>query len=170
MRVAMNVSLLPFSDAGLADRLSDMVRSRGHKPGQFVWELDDVVLARASGAAIAVLTRLRVRGFGLAMRHSGTGPSFTSHMGRVPLTEVKLDRRLVDAAMGDPTAFALLELSVASARDAGLHAVADGCDSGTTFEALLALGCAEAMGQFIAEPMTSAELVAWELAGHGAAS
>jgi DNA-binding SARP family transcriptional activator/EAL domain-containing protein (putative c-di-GMP-specific phosphodiesterase class I)/FixJ family two-component response regulator len=166
MRVAMNVSMLPFSEGALADRLTEMVRRRSHDPRQFVWELDDVVLARAPRAAITVLTRLRVKGFGLSMRHSGTGPSFTSQLGRIPLTEVKLDGRLVTTATHDPTVMATLESSVASARDAGLRVVADGCDSDASFNALLALGCSEALGQVIAQPMAATDLVSWVLAGY----
>ena len=167
LRVAMNVSRLPISDAPLADRLADIVRGRGENPGRFVWELDDVALARASGAAIAVLTRLRVKGFGLSMRHSGTGPAITSQVGRVPLTELKIDGRLVGAATRDTTVFAMLESSLTAARDAGLRVVADGCDSSSTFDALLALGCSEAQGQFIAGPMVGSELESWVLGGHG---
>ena len=166
MRVGVNLSLLPWSDASLADRLTEMVRSRGRSPRDFVWELDDVLLARASGTAIAALTRLRVKGFGLSMRHSGTGPSWTGQPGRVPLTELKLDRRLVSAATGDPSVLAMLESSFASAREAGLRVVADGCDSSATFDVLLALGCSEALGQFIAEPMPASELVSWVFAGY----
>ncbi len=164
MRVAMNVSLLSFSDGSLADRLAGMVRSHDHSPRQFVLELDDVALARTSQEAIAVLTRLRVKGFGLSMRHSGTGPSLTSQLGRVPLTELKLDGPLVSAATSDPAVLAMLESSLASARADGLRVVAGGCDSRATFDALVGLGCSEVLGHFIAEPRVATELVSWMLA------
>lgn len=170
MRVAINVSRLRFSDASLADRLTEMVRSRGHHPARFVWELDDVVLARASGPAIAVLTRLRVKGFGLSLLHTGSGPSFTSQLGRLPLTELKLDGRLVKASTSDATVFEMLEASLGSARDAGIRVVAEGCDGGATFDALLSLGCSEAIGQFIGEPTTASELVSRMLAGYRSVS
>jgi EAL domain-containing protein (putative c-di-GMP-specific phosphodiesterase class I)/DNA-binding SARP family transcriptional activator/FixJ family two-component response regulator len=166
LRVAVNVSLLPLAEAGLADRVIQMVRGRGQDPRRFVCEVDDVDLARAPGAALSVLTRLRVRGFGLSMSHSGAGPSWTHQLDRVPVSELKLDRRLVSGATGDPKRLAKLESAVASARDMALPVVADGCDSRADFDNLLALGCSEAQGRFVTGPMPAVDLVAWALAGY----
>ena len=156
-RVAVSVTLLPLADASLADRLTEMVQSHGQDPRRFVCEIDDVALAKAPAAALSVLTRLRVKGFRLAMRHSGSGPSWTHQLARVPLSELKVDRRLVSAAAGDTKRVAVLEAATASAREAGLDVVADGCDSQADFDTVLALGCSEAQGRFIAEPMPAAE-------------
>jgi EAL domain-containing protein (putative c-di-GMP-specific phosphodiesterase class I) len=101
----------------------------------------------------------------LSMSHSGTGPSWTNQLGRVPLSELKLDRRLVSSATTDPKRFAVLESALASARDMGLPVVADGCDSRADLDALLALGCAEAQGRFIAEAMPATNVVSWALGG-----
>jgi DNA-binding SARP family transcriptional activator/EAL domain-containing protein (putative c-di-GMP-specific phosphodiesterase class I)/FixJ family two-component response regulator len=166
LRVALNVSLLRLGDAPLADRLTDLVRVSGHEPRRFVWEIDDVVLARAPAEALAVLTRLRVKGFGLAMRHTGTGPAWTSQLDRVPLSELTLDRRLVKNAEADAKRLAVLEAASASARDRRLRLVADGCDSRADFDALLALGFLEAEGAYIAEPMPTSEVVPWALKGY----
>jgi EAL domain-containing protein (putative c-di-GMP-specific phosphodiesterase class I) len=48
----------------------------------------------------------------------------------------------------------------------GLPVIADGCDSRAHFDAVVSLGCAEAQGRFVAEPMPAAALVAWALAGY----
>lgn len=161
LRVAINVSLLPLTEGWLADRLTDMVQSWGQPPRRFVCELDDVTLARAPTAALGVLTRLRVKGFGLSMRHSGAGPTWTHQMERVPLSEIKLDGRLVSGAGDDPKRLAVLESALASARSKGMAVVAAGCDAAADFDVLLAVGCAEAQGQFVAPPMPAGELVSW---------
>lgn len=169
LRVALNVSLLPLGDAPLTDRLTEMVQRRALDARRFVWEFDDVVLARAPATAPALLTRLRVKGFGLSIRHSGAGPSWTHQLGRVPLSELKLDQHLVTGVTADAKRLAMLESALASARDVGLLVVADGCDSRADFDTLLALGCAEAQGRFIAEAMLASEVVAWAVTGNGRA-
>lgn len=166
LRVAVNVSLLPLADAPLADRFVQMVQSRGQDSRRFVCEVDDVDLARAPATTFSVLTRLRVKGFGLSMSHSGAGPSWTHQLDRVPVSELKLARRLVAGAAGDPKRLAALEAELASARDMVLPVVADGCDSRADFDSLLALGCSEVQGRFVAEPMPAADTVAWALAGY----
>ena len=166
VRVAVNVSPLPLADASLADRVIQMVQSRGQDPRRFVCEVNDVALARAPATALQVLTRLRVKGFGLAMNYTGAGPSWTNQLDRVPVSELKLDRCLVSGAAADPKRFAMLESVLASAQDMRLPVVADGCDSRADFDTLVALGCTEAQGQFIAEPMPAADMLTWALTGY----
>lgn len=165
VRVALDVSQL-IPDASLADRLSEMVHDRGLDPRRFVCQLDDGALTKAPPASLAVLTRLRVKGFGLSMTHHGVGPSWTNQLGRVPLTELKLERPLVSGAQSDPKRLQALEAALASAEDGGLSVVADGCDSQADLDMLLALGCSEAQGLWVAEPMEAEDVVAWALAGY----
>lgn len=164
VRIALNVSPL-LADVSLADRLSEMVREQGGDPRRFVCLLDDGALARAPATSLAVLTRLRVKGFGLSMSHCGVGPSWTNQLGRVPLTELKLERPLVTGAASESKRFQVLEDALVSARDNGLAVVADGCDSQADFDMLLALGCSEAQGPWVAEPMEATGVVAWARAG-----
>jgi DNA-binding SARP family transcriptional activator/EAL domain-containing protein (putative c-di-GMP-specific phosphodiesterase class I)/FixJ family two-component response regulator len=164
-RVALDVSPL-VSDTSLADRLGEMVRDRGHGPQRVVCQLDDGALARASSTAFAVLTRLRVKGFGLSMTHCGVGPPWTHQLGRVPLTELKLGRALVSSATLEPKRFEVLEAAVTSARETSLPVVADGCDTQADLDMLLALGCSEAQGVCVAAPMDASEVVAWAGAGY----
>ncbi len=164
VRVALDISAL-LSDASLADRLGQMVRSRGQDPHRFVCQLDDVALARAPASALAVLTRLRVKGFGLSMAYSGVGPSLTNQLGRVPLTELKLTRSLVGGAASEPKRFEVLEAAVATALDAGLPVVAEGCDAPGDFDMILALGCSEAQGAWVARPMGAGEIATWAVNG-----
>jgi DNA-binding SARP family transcriptional activator/EAL domain-containing protein (putative c-di-GMP-specific phosphodiesterase class I)/CheY-like chemotaxis protein len=160
IRVAVNAQL-PLSDPSLADRLTDMVHIRGQQARRFVWQVDDVALARAPGTAVEVLTRLRVKGFGLSMTLGGVGAAWTNQLERVPLSELKLDRRLVSGVSGDPKRFAALESALGSAREVRLPVVADGCDSQGDFDTALALGCSEAQGRFVGEPMLPPAVVEW---------
>ena len=165
VRAAVNVSLLPLADASLADRVAEMVRSRGLDPRRFVCEVDDVALVRAPPTAMQVLTRLRVKGFGLSMSVGSAGPSWPHQLDRIPVNELKLDRRLVTAAAADPKRFVVLESALASARDMKTPVVAGGCDSRADFDTLVALGCSEAQGQFVAESMPAEDILSWTLAG-----
>ena len=165
VRVALNISPL-LADVSLADRLSEMVHERREDPRRFVCLLDEGALARAPATSLAVLTRLRVKGFGLSMSHCGVGPSLTNQLGRVPLTELKLERPLVSGATSDPKRLQVLEDALGSARDAGLEVVADGCDTQADFDMLLALGCFETQGSWVAEPMEATDVVAWARTGY----
>jgi EAL domain-containing protein (putative c-di-GMP-specific phosphodiesterase class I) len=165
LRVALDASLLSFEAPSFADTIADVVRGHGQEHHRFVWEINDVTLARAPGSASAPLTRLRVKGFGLALRHTGTGPAWTSLLGRIPLSELTLDRRLVTGAAGDQKRFARLEGALAEASETGLPVVADGCDSSADLDTLLALGCSEAQGQLVGGALPAADVIPWALSG-----
>jgi EAL domain-containing protein (putative c-di-GMP-specific phosphodiesterase class I) len=135
-----------------------------------VCQLDEGALNRAPPTSLSILTRLRVKGFGLALTHSGAGPSWTNQLGRVPLTELKLERSLVSGGTSDAKRFQVLEAAVAAARDSGLPTVADGCDAQVDFDMLLALGCSEAQGPWVAKPVEAADVVAWAHSGIAVAS
>lgn len=167
VRVALNVSPL-ICDTSLADRLSEMVRRRGQVPQRFVCQLDDGALARAPAMASTVLTRLRVKGFGLALTYCGVGPSWTSYLARIPLTELKLGRPLVSSAASELRRFEVLESAVNDAREMALPVVADGCETQADFDMLLALGCSEVQGPCVAAPMTAADIIEWARAGYRA--
>jgi DNA-binding SARP family transcriptional activator/EAL domain-containing protein (putative c-di-GMP-specific phosphodiesterase class I)/FixJ family two-component response regulator len=164
VRVALDISAL-LLDASLADRLSNMVHNRDGDPRRFVCQLDEGALNRAPPTSLAILTRLRVKGFGLSITHSGVGPAWTNQLGRVPMTELKLERSLVSGATSDPKRLQVLEAAVAAARDSGLPTVADGCDAQVDFDMLLALGCSEAQGAWVAKPVEAADVVAWANGG-----
>ena len=165
VRVALNVAPL-ICDTSLADRLSEMVRRRGHVPQRFVCQLDDGALARAPAMASTVLTRLRVKGFGLALTYCGVGPSWTSYLARIPLTELKLGRPLVSSAASELKRFEVIEAAVNEAREMALPVVADGCETQDDFDMLLALGCSEVQGPCVAAPMPAADVIDWALAGY----
>lgn len=169
VRVALDISPL-ILDASLADRLSNMVHDGNGDPRRFVCQLDEAALNRAPPTSLAILTRLRVKGFGLSITHSGVGPSWTNQLRRVPVTELKLERSLVSGASSDPKRFQVLEAAVASARDSGLPAVADGCDAQVDFDMLLSLGCSEAQGAWVAKPVEAAAAVAWAQGGMDASA
>jgi EAL domain-containing protein (putative c-di-GMP-specific phosphodiesterase class I)/FixJ family two-component response regulator len=163
VRVAVNISPL-LSQPSLADRFSAIVGERGQVPQRFVCQLDDGALARAPVPAYAALTRLRVKGFGLSMTYCGLGPSWTTHVARLPLTELKLGRPLVSSAATEPKRLEALEAAVNEARDMGLPVVADGCETQADFDMLLSLGCSEAQGPCVAAPMPAPDVLAWALA------
>jgi len=158
LRVAVDLSLLPLDEVSLADWLTGLVVRRHHDPRHIVCQIDDLAMARAP-AALQVLTRLRVKGFGLSMIHTGIGPSMAHLLDRVPLSELKLDRRLVSGASRDPKRHEMLGAALTEARQLGLPVVADGCDEQSDFDTLVALGCSEAQGRFIGAPMVATEVV-----------
>jgi EAL domain-containing protein (putative c-di-GMP-specific phosphodiesterase class I) len=132
------------------------VRERGADPRRIVFTVSELAMRRSTTAELDVLTRLRVKGFGICLEDYGRGRVSEEALARMPLTAVALAPELVR----DPGRHAALEEALESIRAAGLPAVGRGCDGATEYEMLLQIGCGHAQGEFVAglvEPGTLAE-------------
>lgn len=149
-----------LGDIGLADRFADIVHDGGAETGKVVCVIGERAL-RPDVATLAALTRLRLKGFGLCAERFAVVDVTVDQLRRVPLTAIRVAPGLVSGAGGDSSRTAALEETVERGRGRGLAVIAEGCDSGADFELLVRLGCGQAEGAFIAEPMPGDQFPAW---------
>ena len=157
----MPIPYAALADVALAGRLAELVRANGADPRRIVWALGARALRPDAPAALHVLTRLRVMGFGLCLDDFGTGHPTLEQLERIPLTGVRLARHLVSGARDDPARVALLQDAIDAAHGLGLPVVGDGCETAADFELLLEIGCGHGQGAFIGEPVAAGGLAGW---------
>ena len=150
-----------LTDLGRADRLIAIVRGRDADPRRIVCVLGECAVRRSTPAELEVLTRLRVKGFGVCLDDFGGGHVSDDALARIPLTTVGLAPALVCGAARDPERAGALEDALEAVRALGLPAVARGCDDASDYELLLQIGCRYAEGEFIAGALAPAALVDW---------
>ncbi len=112
-------------------------------------------------SARGVLTRLRVRGFGLAINEFGAGSSTIRHLLDAPFNEMVIAESFVRAAPTDPEAAIALSSCVALARQLGITAVASGVTTPAQSKAALAVGVDTVQGDLFATPMPADQLHPW---------
>ncbi|MET0903881.1 MAG: EAL domain-containing protein [Acidimicrobiales bacterium] len=161
--LTVSVDLAPASvhDAELPDRTASIAREGGIDPARVTLELDERGFRNAPGAALDVLTRLRVKGFGVSLDGFGSSRSRADQLRGVPLTEVKLAPSLVIGAAADAGRVEELEEAIEVGRQLEVAVVGDGCGTEDDLRLLLSLGCDRVQGAFIAEAMPGDELGAW---------
>jgi diguanylate cyclase (GGDEF)-like protein len=115
------------------------------------------VLGDVVGAS-GVLTDLRRQGARVCLEDAGRGGAALSMIRTLPLDEIRVDRQHVDALTSHPNDRAVVRAMVQLARDLGLAVSADGVETGSQADALLALGCTTHQGHLYARPMTARAL------------
>jgi EAL domain-containing protein (putative c-di-GMP-specific phosphodiesterase class I) len=100
-----------------------------------------------------ILARLRLKHIGLSIDDFGTGHSSLAQLRDVPFDELKIDRSFVHGAASNRSQRAILEASLAMARELGLKTVAEGVEDREDWEYLRKAGCDMVQGYFIAKPM-----------------
>jgi EAL domain-containing protein (putative c-di-GMP-specific phosphodiesterase class I) len=162
--VSVNVSLASLADVALADRLTAIIEEQLLDPRHVVLEITETAAASDLGKVLENLSRLRMRGFGLAIDDYGTGYASMQQLARIPFTELKIDQSFVRSAPLESSGRAMLESSLEIARKLDIVAVAEGVESRRQADMLHQLGCPLGQGYFFARPMEAREFLHWALA------
>ena len=153
MTVSVNVSATSLADPGYADAVTQIVTGHGLDPSEMILELTETEAILNIATALENLTRLRIRGFGLAIDDYGVGYSSMQALSRMPFTEIKIDRSFVSAAATDPKYRLMVEHTIAVAHQLGLKTVAEGVETRAERELLASLGCDRIQGYLISKPV-----------------
>ncbi|MEQ6291918.1 PAS domain S-box protein [Vogesella sp. GCM10023246] len=161
LQLAVNVSMDNLSRLDLPEQFAELARQYGVAPGDIMLEITETRLGRDHVMCLDILTRLRIKGFGLSIDDFGTGFSTMEHLMRTPFTELKIDRAFVTGASRDPWARTILEESVSLGRRFALKLVAEGVETQDDLDLVVAAGCQDVQGYFIARPMAAGAFVHW---------
>ncbi|MDR3419352.1 MAG: EAL domain-containing response regulator [Nevskia sp.] len=161
LNVAVNISMLSLSEVRIADRIADKACAIGCKPHNIILEVTETALAKETAKALDVLTRLRLKGFGLSIDDFGTGYASMQQLSNIPFTELKIDRSFVNGCAERPRMRSVIETSLELARKLGLSSVAEGVEAREDWDVLQAMGCDYAQGWLISKSLSAADLFAW---------
>jgi EAL domain-containing protein (putative c-di-GMP-specific phosphodiesterase class I)/AmiR/NasT family two-component response regulator len=159
--LAFNLSPLSLADNDLADKISNQVERHQIESKEIVLEVTENAISGEISTAIETLAKLRLKGFKLAIDDYGTGFANAQQLSRVPATELKLDRILVDNVATRPQQLAILKSTVNLAKELGLNTVAEGVENFDDFKLLLKLNVDLVQGYYFAKPMDANSLVHW---------
>jgi len=161
LKIAVNMSTANLGSLNLPDRLAMQTRELGLPTDTLLLEVTESRLIEDLAAALEVLTRLRLKGFGLSIDDFGTGYSSLEQLQRIPFDELKIDRQFVVAAADDQAARAIMASSIRLARQLGMATVAEGVERQQDWDCAHLLGCDVAQGYLVAEPMSPEQLPNW---------
>jgi EAL domain-containing protein (putative c-di-GMP-specific phosphodiesterase class I) len=164
LSVAINLSPLLLETPNLLQEIAGLQQVYSLRAEQIVLEITETSLLRDLSVALAVLTRLRLRGFGLSLDDYGTGFSSMQQLARIPFTELKIDRSFVHGAHERESVQVMLRSALEMAKRLGLNTVAEGVESLPDWWLLQEYGCTFVQGWLLGKAMPAEELTHWALA------
>ncbi len=162
LKVSVNVSMDNLDRLDLPEVFSDIVRQAGVETGQVILEMTESRLMNNIATSLEIITRFRLKGFGLSIDDFGTGYSSMEKLKQLPFTELKVDRSFVCGASKDSVARTILESSVQMGHALGMSVVAEGAETQEDWDLLATVGCDEVQGYFVARPMPADEFIGWK--------
>jgi PAS domain S-box-containing protein/diguanylate cyclase (GGDEF)-like protein len=145
--VSVNLSACSLADPGLEELVTTTTATAGLRPSHVMLEVAADAATLEADQAIAMLRRLRVRGYLLALDAFGTGHSSLAHLKDLPISVLKVDPSLVTGIRADSDALAILASVVDLGRAIGVTVIAEGVESEEQALLLRDLGCHGAQGR-----------------------
>ena len=156
--VAINVSPRQLSLGDLPETVEGVLRRTGLDPLRLHLELTETAILRDEAQATAAFTRLRAIGVGVWLDDFGTGFSGLSHLRRVPVDGVKIDRSFITDLLRDPNDLALTTGVIAMAHSLGVTVVAEGIENEGQHDLLRERGCPLGQGFYLGRPLPEEEI------------
>jgi len=156
--IAVNVSARQLDDENLPTTVSEALDASHLAPGLLGLEITETAVMNDPGRAQRVLTELHDQGVRLAIDDFGTGYSSLTHLKRLPVDEIKIDRGFIDGVdrLGDDRSIVGAVVNMAKALD--LRVVGEGVETREQAQALQEMGCSVAQGFLYGRPVEAAEI------------
>ncbi len=152
LNLAVNLSGRQLAHPRLVDQLVDIIESSGVDPTHVELEITERALMDDPVHARLMLDRLCKAGVHLSVDDFGSGDSSLSHLKYLPVDGLKVNRSFVEGVDTDPNDSAIVSAVVHLAHALGLEATAEGVETESQREALVALGCDRAQGFHLGFP------------------
>jgi EAL domain-containing protein (putative c-di-GMP-specific phosphodiesterase class I) len=153
LSVAVNLSPQLLNDLSFPDQVSRMAALVGADAKRIVFEVTESAAMFDPGTTMDVLTRMRVKNFGLSIDDFGTGYSSLKQLYLMPFSELKIDTSFVRDIFAHEDARTMVETMILLAHKLRLTACAEGVETQEILDFLDAVGCDRAQGYFIGRPM-----------------
>lgn len=155
VHVSVNVSALQLATPDVFDRLYALLGAYELPAGTLTIEItESEVIADITGVARR-LERLRAIGLGVSLDDFGTGHSSLAQLRDLPITELKIDKSLIQE---QSTNGALIAVAVALLQERGVRVVAEGVETEEQLELVRRIHCDRAQGYMFGKPLPVEEI------------
>lgn len=159
-----------FLDQALPNYLSNVVDKYAVSPGQLTVCITENAALSREPLALDLLTRLRIKGFNVAIETDGTDVSRLDRLLHLPTCELRLRPQTCRAlAKRDPETEFNISTLISLCDKQDIAVCAAGIDSQTAFAFLSDCGCKTGRGEFFSKPLSASEIEGFVLNAGGMA-
>ena len=161
VRMAINVSVIQFRDPHFLGRLRAAIEDSGVSPRQIELEITESVAMGEGDRMIELFGRVKAMGLDIAIDDFGTGFSSLSHLQRMNVDRLKIDRAFISDIGGAGKGGDIAGLVCGLGDRLGIELIAEGIEQAEQAARLQAMGCQLGQGYHFARPMPADDWRAW---------
>ncbi len=152
LSVSVNVSTVQLAAPSIVEDVQNALAQTRIAPERVVLEITEGSLGKDAERTIELLHELKALGVRIAIDDFGTGYASLSHLQRLPVDILKVDRSFVTALDHGGNSRELLEAILAVGQALSLVVVAEGIEAQSQMAALHEMGCELAQGFLVGKP------------------
>src|SRR5690606_19071382 len=152
LRLSVNLSAADLGSTTTIEAIVTQLQKSG-TPCRVDFEITETAIMRDLVQANDGLVALLALGSRIALDDFGTGHSSLTHVQKLPLDRIKVDRSFVSDAPHDPTSRAIVKTMLDLCRHLGIGCVFEGIETEQQLDTLLGLGGSVMQGYVFGRPM-----------------
>jgi len=159
--MSVNVSQVQFRHPHFLDMLRSALHDTGAPPEFIELEITESMAMEEPAALVAKLAQVKLTGVSIAIDDFGTGFSSLSHLQRLKVDRLKIDRAFVTEITDSARGGSIAQMVVQLGRNLGLSVIAEGVEDERQAQILRQLGCPLAQGYLFSRPLSPPRLLEW---------
>ncbi|BBP84126.1 MULTISPECIES: putative bifunctional diguanylate cyclase/phosphodiesterase [unclassified Pseudomonas] len=159
--LAVNISQKQFRQASFVPEVLEMLRRHGMDASRLELELTETMLVQDLEDLTRKMSQLVEHGVSFSLDDFGTGFSSLSHLKRLPLGKLKIDRSFICDLLTDANSEAIVCSVIALGQSMGLTVIAEGVETEAQMQCLLERGCQQFQGYLLSKPLPLAAFMAF---------
>jgi EAL domain-containing protein (putative c-di-GMP-specific phosphodiesterase class I) len=159
--IAVNISALDLRSTEFPDRVAALMSARGLPIDALSLEVTESVIMQDTVRTSEILSRLRLKGIGIAIDDLGTGYSSLSSLRQMPFSEMKIDATFVRDVIVSREARAIVKSLLDLSHSMAIGSVAEGVETEEVAQELIDMGVDYLQGYHFSRPLSMDQLKAW---------
>ncbi|HYF15744.1 MAG TPA: EAL domain-containing protein [Phycisphaerales bacterium] len=154
--VSVNVSAKQLASPSIVRQVEQAIRENNVERGQLVIEVTESAIIEDPTLSSEILNQIKQLGVGISMDDFGTGYTSLSHLHRLPLSCLKIDRSFMKSVSERRDYAAVVHAIVNLAQNLNITVVAEGVETSDQLVMLQSIGCDWAQGYLFGRPVDAA--------------
>ena len=151
--LAVNISQKQFSQQSFVAEILGLIERHGIDARRLELELTETLIVHDMEDLTRKMTALVEHGVRFSLDDFGTGFSSLSHLKRLPLSKLKIDRSFIFDVLTDANSETLVRTVIALGQSMGMTVIAEGVETEAQRRFLADNGCSQFQGYLLGRPM-----------------
>lgn len=152
-QLSINISIKQFERNDFVQMVQTLLSEISCDATKLRFELTENLLIKDAKDTLRKIYALKKLGISLSIDDFGTGYSSLSYLSRLPVDELKIDKRFIKRLSYNQSDKTIVETILTIGKCFGLDVVAEGVETEIQYEMLLDLGCSHFQGYLFAKPV-----------------